>query len=275
MGNREFVSSVPSVASEFRSAQLGDRRLCTRVAQVADRLSAAPADGFPRSLKTEAEAEGFYRLLRNRRVNYGLLVKAHVEQTVERMQQGSTILVPHDTTGFQFPGEPGSREGLGQARSSNSSHGFFAHVSLALTASSTPEPLGSLGMFCWARTQRRPKRGGRHLTGGQLARLSDKESVRWLQQVEAAEAAVGGRSSLVHVMDREADTYVLLHGMMEKDRRFVVRMARDRVVHDVARNGEVVDDDPVRLSETLSKLRVQTTREVALASRASSRIPGK
>jgi hypothetical protein len=274
MGNSEFATAVPSVAGEFACAKLGDLRLCARVARVAERLSAAPADGFPSSLKTEAEAEGFYRLLRNPRVNYRSLVRAHVDQTVQRMQPGATIIVPHDTTEFQFTGDPGSREGLGQARSGNSSHGFFAHVSLALAVESTPQPLGTLGMCCWARTQRR-RRTGRRLTGAQLSRLPDKESTRWLQQVEAAEEAVGGRCSLVHVMDREADSYELLHGIIEKNRRFVVRMARDRVVYDVARNGEFADDDPARLSEILTKLRVQTTREVALSSRAPSRIPGK
>jgi IS4 transposase len=238
------------------------------------RLSAAPADGFPRSLKTEAEVEGFYRLLSNPRVNYGSLVQAHVEQTVQRMEQDATVLVAHDTTEFQFSGEPGSRQGLGQARGDNSSHGFFAHVSLGLTASSAPQPLGALGMHCWARTQRR-KSAGRHLTGAQLARLSHKESDRWAQQINAAEEAVGGRCSLIHVMDREADTYALLHDMADKGRRFVVRMARDRVVHDVGLDGDVDDDDPVRLSEALTRLRVQTKREVALSSRAPSRIPGK
>ena len=275
MGIVDFATSVPSVAGEFATAELGDVRLHARLASVASRLSAAPALGFPQALKTEAETEGFYRLVGNSRVTYGRLVKAHVEQTVGRMVPGATVRVLHDTSEFSFSGEPGSRQGLGHARSKSSAQGFFGHASFAVTATDVPRPLGAVGLVCWARTQRREKaRPGRRLSGWHLARMAEKESARWGQQVEAAEAAVGNRSSLVHIMDREADAYPLLCNMAAKDRRFVVRMSRDRVVYGVDSDGGLVEDGGVRLSEALTSLRLSCTREVALARRAGSKIPG-
>src|SRR5688500_12614947 len=103
--------SVPSVAGEFASVRLGQRRLHRRVGQVAERLRRAPDLGFPRALKTEKETEGFYRLVANRRVRYGRLVESHARETVGRMVAGTTVRVIHDTTELAFGGDPSSREG--------------------------------------------------------------------------------------------------------------------------------------------------------------------
>lgn len=271
-------ASMPSVVHEFKTVQLGDARLHERLRAVVARLSIAPGESFPDSLKTEAELEGFYRLLGNKRVSYGSLVQAHAEQTVERMAGHETVRVVHDTTAVAFDSE-GERKGLGPLNGKNT-RGFLAHASLAVANDEIHQPLGLLGLECWARKGSARSKGQRKkkMSGGDYARVTDKESARWLRQVEAAEQAVGDRASLVHLMDREGDAYPLLSAMVEQGCRFVVRMARDRGVWELNEQDEEEElDDSARLllSEALVELPLKLTREVVLTQRRASPEPAR
>jgi hypothetical protein len=254
---------------EFRKAELGDPRLVERAASIVQCLELAPSVGFPQALRSRGATEAFYRFLRNPRVRYRALMQAHALETVGRMQQGSTVRVVHDTTELSFGGQIG-REGLGRMHSKTLGQGFFAHASLAMTVDTFPVPLGVVGLNCWARTKA-PRRS-RKLSGGELAKLSDRESERWPQQVGEVEALVGKRASVIHLMDREGDAYPLLCKMVEEDSRFVVRMARDRLVFTVEEDGEEHGEIST-LSEELNQFPVVLEREVPLARRTSSSVP--
>jgi hypothetical protein len=257
--------AASSVQKEFEGLKVVDARLRRRVCAVVAKLSAAPDVSFPRSLETVAAREAFYRLLSNPRVSYRHLVASHAEQTVERMVEGEKVLVIHDTTEMAFGGTPGSRRGLGHARSSASKPGFFSHVSLAVSAAG--KPLGTVGMTCWARKQRRS--GKRKVSGHELAQVEDKESARWGLQINEVEHLVGGRAPLLHVMDREADAYPLLSGMVERGQHFVVRVARERLVFELEPDG-VPSDAPLPLSHFLLDLPTVLVREVPLRRRKAT-----
>lgn len=253
---------VPSVASEFAFLRVGDGRLGRRVRQVVDRLCLAPDLGFPRALKTEKETEGFYRLLANAKVSYGRLVEAHAGQTVDRMQEGSTIRVIHDTTELCFGGDPESREGLGRLRSEGK-HGFYLHAAFAVDATPHAKPLGTVGAICWARTL--PARNRGKLSGGELAKIAGKESMRWSGLVEEVEARIDGKCSAIHLMDREGDSFPLFCCLKERGARFVIRMARDRVVES--------EYERMPLSEAVISLPKYLEREVPLSRRAAKPMP--
>lgn len=253
---------VPSVAAEFRSAELGDDRLRRRVSLVVDRLRLAPDLGFPRALKTERETEGFYRLVANPRVSYARLVDAHARETVGRMPSGATVRVIHDTTELVFGGDPESREGLGRLRGKEG-HGFLAHVAFAVDGEPQARPLGTVGAICWARTA--PPRGkGKH-SGRELAKIVGKESSRWWELVDQVESRIDGRSSAIHLMDREGDSFALFCHMKDRGARFVVRMARDRTVE--------LEDERMPLSEAVITLPEYLEREVPLSRRAAKPAP--
>lgn len=257
---------MPSVEKEFEGLEVGDARLNRRACAVVAKLSAAPDMSFPRALGTVADREAFYRLLANPRVSYGRLVASHAEQTVERMSAaGERVLVIHDTTEMAFNSTDDSRHGLGHARSASSKQSFFAHVSLA--ASVAGQPLGTLGMTCWARQQLR--KGKRKVSGGELAKDESKESARWALQVAEVERAVGGRAPLLHVMDREADAYPLLSTMVEQGQHFVIRVARERLVFELEEEG-VPADEPLPLSHALVDFPTALIREVPLRRRKAT-----
>ena len=253
---------VPSVAGEFASVKLADARLHRRIRQVMEKLCRAPDLGFPRAMKSERETEGFYRLVGNARVRYDRLVEAHARETVGRMQPGATVRVIHDTTELSFGGNPSSRQGLGRLRS-DAEQGFFAHVALAVDGSADARPLGTMGTVCWARTA--PPRRSRKLPGAELAKIVGKESDRWSELVEQVEDRIAGRSSAIHLMDREGDSFPLFCRLKSQGFRFVVRMARDRAVER--------EEEGMRLSEAVVTLPQFLQREVPLTRRSAKPTP--
>jgi hypothetical protein len=265
-----WMEGVPGVGGEFDLAELGDVRRNRRLQMVLPRLCTNPRLGFPQALGSEAETEGFYRLLRSRGVEYGALVQAHADKTVKRMGDGATVLVIHDTTEFKFSGEGASRKGLGRTNSAQSGQGFFAHVSLAM--SEMGEPLGALALHAWARTG--PGRGHRKLSGKMLSQTKDRESKRWWDQIEQCEQLVGPRAKLLHIADREADAYPLLTHLTEGGHAFVIRMAQDRRAARIDESGDV-DDLESRISELLHELPIIVQRDVQVAARPAKTLARK
>ena len=256
---------VASVRGEFRQAHT-DPRLVRRLGRVCDRLSAAPGVGFPQALKTSAETEAFYRLLRNSRLKYSALVESHAAQTVGRMTPGRAVRVVHDTTEFAYETES-ERDGLGRRSRKSAAQVFFAHVSLAVGLDAMP--LGVLAAECWARTS--PPRGNRKLGGAELSKLTGRESDRWWRQVEAAAERIGDRAEAIHLMDREGDSYRIFSKLIAGQHRFVIRMARDRVVF--VEDSQTGDEEKLALSEALRALPTRLTREVPLSKRRASPAP--
>lgn len=256
------MKGLTPLEDEFDDVPL-EARLQQRVKTTAARLARAPQDGFPQAMGTKAAIEGCYRLLRNERVEHGLLLEGHVNRCVERAGAGATVLSLEDTTEFCFSSPVGSREGLGHLRGSKSSTGFLAHLALVVEADTTT-PLGVAHTFCWSRTN--PPRGNRHVSGGELAQIEDRESVRWVNCALDVDARFEGRCSVIHVMDREGDSFSLFEQLFARGSRFVIRLARDRVVG-------AHEDELLKLSEFLVDMPLVDEREVTLSRRVAKPTP--
>jgi hypothetical protein len=105
--------------------------------------------------------------------------------------------------------------------------GFLLHLSLAVSERKLRRPLG----VAFAETLSRKKfssKGNRlQASGADTAKYKDRESARWLRGVENSEQALEG-CALIHVMDREGDSYVSLAALRERNSRFVIRCSYDR-----------------------------------------------
>jgi hypothetical protein len=224
-------------------------------------------------LETEAELQGFYRFVGHERISYGDLMQPHVEQTVRRCAEQATARAVHDTTEVAFSTES-PRLGLGPLGAGRQRTGFFAHVTLASQDDAGNRPLGVVAMTCFARPPKPRRKKRKKLSGGEYARLRDKESRRWLDHVHSSEKAVEGKASLVHIMDREGDAYPLVSQMAEHQYRFVVRMAHDRLVCDEDEDGAPLDEEDRRLlSEALLEAPLKLERQVPLSERRAPSAP--
>jgi len=215
-----------AVAREFVGAELGDARLGRRLTAIAQRLAAAPDVAFPRALATGADLEGFYRFVRNDGVTPQGLLKPHVDATIGRLVEQAEVLAVHDTSEFRFGG---SREDLG--RLTKSGHGFLGHFTLAVTLDVQRDPLGTLALETWTRDEQTPTALRKQGMLSQTEAMGlPNEQDRWWRGIEAAEAAVAGATSLIHVMDSEADDYDLMSKLVEARHRWVIRLCHDRVL---------------------------------------------
>lgn len=225
------VAPNVSVLSDFADVYFPDERLSRRLEKIVDALQERPDEGFPRAMKTRADLEGFYRFVENDRIAYDDILAPHAEATLDRAKKHKTTLCLHDTTSFVFGG---NRSGLGRTRSGsgpNAGRGFLGHFSLAVSADSRAEPLGVFALAPWVRKDDTPTRRRRRRGAGYRAVAGmPSEQDRWLDAVREVEEFVSGQTSLVHVMDSEADDYKLLASLVRDGARFVVRLAYRRPV---------------------------------------------
>ena len=242
------AEGVRPISAELSDAELGDARLNRRLGLLADRLADRPGESFPKALD-DAELEAAYRFFGNERVSPDGILAPHIRQSARRAAGREHVLVVHDTTEFEFPGQA-KRPGLG--RLLRPGQGFFGHFSLALSANGTREPLGLLAMETVFRHGRAIPRKQR------TARDNRGESARWRRGIDAAEAALDGTTTAIHVMDREADSYAVFATLTEQQRLFVIRSFQDRVL---------ASEETARLRATAIAARVTLRRDVPLSPR--------
>lgn len=195
-------------------AALPDVRQRQRLERIVGAMAARPEKGLPQLFKDASQLEGAYRFLSNERVTWKTLFAAHVGETLERAKAVERVVIAHDTSEFSFGGE---RPALG--RLSGKDRGFLGHFALAANAK-TGMPLGMVHCEPLVR-EGAPKRRAR-------AKANDEtnEALRWERGAAAANELLPGA---VHVMDREADSYLLLESMLVRRQDFVVRLShRDR-----------------------------------------------
>lgn len=252
---RRSRQAVPSVASEFEDADLGDERLTSRLVQLAGAFSAAPDHSFPDMLGTEGELEALYRFETNERVEPQDILRAHAKETGLRCQEVGKVVIPHDTTDCVFSNEV-EREGLGPL--GGKKRGFLLHASLAVAADGHRRPLGVLNAITWVRQERRRKSKAKQADDG-------KESARWIEGVRGARAHLASGVTAIHVMDREGDAYPLLAAMVNEGDHFVVRSAQDRIVLD--------EGERLHLREAVAQADAQVEIEVPLSKRGEGKTP--
>jgi Transposase DNA-binding/Transposase DDE domain len=236
------------IEKEFENAPLGDARLSARLPKLAQKLAAKPDVSFPKALDA-SELEALYRFVGNDDVSPAAILAPHVAATVRRCVKAKLALVAHDTTEF---GYSTSREGMG--RVTDEGTGFFAHFSLAVASDGLRDPLGVLNLQTHTRTGKPKRKSGRHT---EMRPPADRESFRWQEGVDAAEDAVAGQAPIVHLMDREADSFSLFAHMVARNARFVVRIRANRKL------GETE-----KLFEHMSEMKHVITREVPISARS-------
>jgi hypothetical protein len=235
---------VFSAESLFSGGDFGDRRLSKRFSKSMDAISRRPAATFPQILENEADLEGWYRFLANPRVTVEAILAPHIESTIARVSERSECLAIHDTSTFSFEGD-GTREGLTQL--SRDKQGFCGHFAIAASVGEVSEPLGLLGLETYTHRDR----GKGTKQSGIRPDKAMSERGRWIRLIEACESAVGEKSSLIHVMDREADGFEELSFLVENSYRFVVRGHFNRVLKSGEKLLDVLYQAPALAERTI------------------------
>jgi hypothetical protein len=223
---------LPLLETEYEGVDLGDTRREARLAKIAHDLGSEPAKSFPVLYEdSSASLAGLYRLCSNPRVRWSVIAEGHFEATAKRCADAGEVLCIHDSTSFDF-GQDTEREGLGPLEGGG--RGFFAHLSLMVSADAAHRPLGVMGLHLWTRQEiAKELRGKKHKDTRRESRpWEERESRRWKDQAGKTEGFAADRFRLIHVCDREADEYDFLAFLLDprQPRRFVVRNRYDRCV---------------------------------------------
>lgn len=259
----ELILRGVSLAKET-ACDLGDPRRSARVQGAAAAVALDPTRSFPKLFPTEAEREGFYRLVNSPFVSLPKVIAAHHEATVRRAEELGEILAVHDTTEFAFPAHDDHvREHL--CPLSKTRQGFYGHVTLAVSNDSLRAPLGVLGFFGFVHRQQVSAETASYWT--EQFGDYDKESKRWVMAFAAAQKRIGDRAWVIHVCDREADTNEVLESLHSNNWRYVIRAFQDRVttdgvrVGDVARRGALSIERKIEISHRASGNRPPKSRK--------------
>jgi hypothetical protein len=259
---------VNRVVREFDSAELGDPRRKKRLKLVAAKLARRPKESLPGAVDNEAEVQGAYRLMNNERVSFEVLLGSHAEQTRRRAEQALRVLVVHDTTTCSFP-RLDPRE-LGYLPTGKA--GFLLHLALVMDAKNWRRPLGVIHAEPLFRP-RRSTRGGRKrkVSGGETATWSDREYARWSRGMTASAEALHGCEQVIHLADREGDSYALMAELLALRQSFVIRVRVDR------RARQVGSDDAApweSVKQVAARCEGMMEREVPLSARKAKTAPG-
>ena len=250
---------LDDVREEGRKGCFGDGRLTKRMAASVDALLRHPDASFPSAMEDPAKLEGFYRFLSNQKVTPERVLESHVAATVGRARQVRDVIAIHDTTEIA---PPGARAVDGFYDLQDKRCGFLAHFTL-LVAADEPFPLGVSKCSIITRVPR-PKVDWRKRWAEE-----DKESRRWWTCAEDVATQLGDGVRVVHVMDREADSYEIFSTLMNAQQTFVIRVHHDRRAK--GEDAELVE----KLSAVLEARPVVVEREVQLSARRGSTAPDK
>jgi hypothetical protein len=189
---------------EFGTCRLYDPRLRQRLYTVATSFYNRPLANIPEASGSYANCKGTYRFFQNRKVTMDVVLTPHVESTIERIKEHSTVLAPQDTTTLNYT-HP-STEGLGPTGvHDDRSVGMLLHETLAFTTSGVP--LGIVDAQCWVRDAQDRSKAQRR----KEVPVEDKESFKWIHSYRKLREIqkLCPQTMLVSIGDREADVFEL------------------------------------------------------------------
>jgi len=222
-----FPSTELWAAHIAGEADFPDERLNTRFGVILQTLADKPLDSFPQASRNAGQAKAIYRFLDNRRLLVADLVQPVVDATVDACRGLSSVLAIQDSSSANYTSLVQTR-GLGKLNNT-SALGLHFHTTIAVRSDGVA--CGLLHQSFWTRPPHEPLKHGSHMHRP----ITDKESYKWLEGIEAAEAAIDGlppqqRPRLVHVFDREGDIHEVLQRISDSPHGAVIRAAQNRSV---------------------------------------------
>ena len=191
-----------------------------RLVQVATVITANPQHSLPKACDRWSDLKGAYRFLSNPRVEPDAIQEPHRRQTHARCAEHPVVLCLQDTSELDFTRRKKVRNlgpiGDGHGR------GLLQHTALAVTPQR--EVLGVLHQQ-WHKRIEVPEGETR---AERLAR--PKKSDVWPKAVAAVGRAPTG-TRMIHVCDREADSFEMMQACEDHGVGFLIRAQHNRHVH--------------------------------------------
>jgi hypothetical protein len=224
---------------ELAGCRFKDERLGKRFQVLLRQLAEGAGDSIPMACQDWASTKAAYRFLSNDRVNEHEILAGHFQATRARFAAcRETVLVLHDTTELTFHREDGrdigyltdSAVGTSSRPRNHQVCGILMHSSLAVTADGLP--LGIAAIKFWTRDKfKGTNRLKKHINPTRVP-IEEKESIRWLRNLEQSTQLLATPQRCVHIGDREADIFELFWTAQQAETHFLFRTCVDRCAED-------------------------------------------
>ena len=254
----EYIPTELNLTEEMKGASFGDKRLSKRFLRIIETCAKKPTASFPQLEPDRSQLEAIYRFMNNENVNPDNILEPHYLNTAKRCNEAKRIIIAHDSSDFVYRGEH-KPEDIGYLKGSN--RGFAAHLSLAMNPQMHCFPLGVLHAEFLNRTG--PKKGKR--TGKQLMEAKDNEALKWNRAIKASSEKLDNDTTIIHVADREADSYNIFQQIMRQKDHFVIRANHNRTLFTKNKNSK--RSQPKNLFQKGDITSARFTREVQLSRR--------
>lgn len=232
--------STEWAAEEMRSLKLKDQRLKKRMQKILQDFSERPGQSVPGACQGNwAATKAVYAFWDHPQVDEAAIRQAHYQATKKRVTGQQRILAVQDTTDLNYTGKQVAAE-MGHL-ASDKIVGLMMHSVLAVSEQGLP--LGLLDQLIWSRDPQ--TKGKRHQR--RQKPTSEKESQRWLDGLQAAEAMTPEGVEVIHVADREGDIFDLFALERRPNSQLLIRMEYNRRVESEARYlWDTVRQSPLR-----------------------------
>jgi hypothetical protein len=258
-------AAITRMLEDLSRADLGDPRRVSRAQRVLERLAAKPDASLPDALVTNAELEGAYRLFNNEQVSFERLFDAHALGTAERARGSKLVLAIHDTTQCMFRHADPKEVGY----LNTGKPGFPLHLTLLVDTEEWRRPLGLTHAEVLPRAtppRRRGAKNPRRPSSHHSSKQPDREFLRWHRGIAITEVRLATTATaVIHVADRESDSYALMATCLRERQRFIFRARTNRNVLDA---GVAM---PIR--DLIADAPVSLEREVPLSRRLATTLP--
>jgi hypothetical protein len=148
--------------------------------------------------------------------------------------------------------------------------GFKLHLSLVVDANVWRRPLGIVHAETLHRAQRSKRKGKKKTkaSGSETSKRKDREFERWLRGIEAAAHSLRGCERVIHVADRESDSFELMSLVLSLEQGFVFRVRVDR------RSRPINESEWSKVKQVAANCEGMLERDVPLARRRRKTAPG-
>jgi hypothetical protein len=229
------------IDGELARCKFNDARHGKRLRKLLGQLSDQIGGSIPWAGQDWANTKAAYRFFSNPRVSEEAILGGHFQATRDRIAACSTfILMLHDTTEFAFHRNDVAPVGIlhksymRKNKQGRPLHytvcGILMHSSLAVTT--TGLPLGLAAIKFWTRDEFKGCNALKKKINPTRVPIEQKESYRWLENVQQATALFEDPKRCVHVGDRESDIYELFCAAEKAGTHFLVRTCVDRLAGD-------------------------------------------
>lgn len=223
------------IKQELAGSKLKDARLDKRLERVMEQMAQGVGESIPWACQDWANTKAAYRFFSNDGVDEQQILAGHFQSTRQRLPDGEElILVVHDTTEFSYQREDGAAIGLvGKVSTGRDAQGrrqdftvcgICMHSSLVVSLQGLP--LGLAAVKFWNRQE---FKGLQQRKQERRVAIEEKESMRWLENVQQSSTVLEQPERCVHIGDQESDIYELFGLAQQLGTHFLIRTRADRL----------------------------------------------